>query len=97
MKDKQKLWFKRRRYGYGWIPVTWEGAVTVISFIITIVFSSIVLLKDVERNTYQSEVGVFFIVLMLLIGIHLGITYKKGPSPKWRWGSKPTDNPETDY
>ena len=97
MKDKQKLWFKRRRYGYSWIPVTWEGAVTVISFIITIVFSSIVLLKDVERNTYQSEVGVFFIVLMLLIGIHLGITYKKGPNPKWRWGSKPTDNPETDY
>ncbi len=30
MEAKRKLWFKRRRYGLGWTPVTWQGWTVVV-------------------------------------------------------------------
>jgi len=97
MKNKQNFWFKRRRYGYGWIPVTWQGVVTIIIFLFVVIFSSIILLKDVEKNTYQPKVGMFILVLSISILVFIGISYKMGPPPRWRWGSKPNDDPELDY
>ena len=97
MKNKQKFWFKRRRYGYGWIPVTWQGVVTIIIFLFVVIFSSIILLKDVEKNTYQPEASMFVLVLSISTFIFIEISYKMGPPPRWRWGSKTNDDPELDY
>lgn len=91
------FWFKRRRYGYGWIPTTWQGWLVVISFIVIVFSSSILLLKDVPENTYQSEVGVFFTVVFLSILALVFISHRKGPKPKWRWGKKKSDNPKLDF
>lgn len=62
-----------------------------------VIFSSIILLKDVEKNTYQPEVGMFILVLSISMFVFIGISYKMGPPPRWRWGSKPNDDPELDY
>jgi len=97
MKNKQKFWFKRRRYGYGWIPVTWQGVITIIIFLFVVIFSSIILLKDVEKNTYQPEASMFVLVLSISTFIFIEISYKMGPPPRWRWGSKINDDPELDY
>ena len=59
--------------------------------------SSMILLKDVEENTYEPEVGLFILVLTISTLVLSVISYKMGPSPKWRWGSKPTDDSELDY
>ena len=85
------------RYGYGWIPVTWQGVVTIIIFSCVVIFSSLILLKDVEENTYQLEVGMFILVLCISIVSLVGISFRMGPPPRWRWGSKPNDDPELDY
>ncbi|MCR4329930.1 MAG: hypothetical protein NUV65_05295 [Candidatus Roizmanbacteria bacterium] len=97
MKNKQIYWFKRKRYGYGWVPTTWQGVVTIIIFLFVVIFSSTILLKDVEKNTYQPEVGTFILIVSISILILLGISYKMGPPPRWRWGSKPNDDKELDY
>lgn len=97
MKNNNNFWFKRRRYGYGWIPTTWQGMVVVISFIVIIFSSSVLLLKDVPENTYQSEVGVFLALVFLSTSVLIFITSKKGPQPKWRWGKKKSDNPQLDF
>ena len=31
--ESKKYWFKRRRFGWGWTPVTWQGWLTVAFFI----------------------------------------------------------------
>lgn len=54
-------------------------------------------LKDTPRNEFSDEVMIYLGVVIAAILILIWIGLKKGPSPKWRWGSKPTDNPEEDF
>lgn len=97
MNNNNNFWFKRKRYGWGWIPATWQGWLIIVVEVLFILLSSVVLLKDVPRNTYQSEVGIFFALTFLSLSALVFITYKKGPKPKWRWGKKKSDNSELDY
>lgn len=89
-------WFKRRRYGYGWTPVTWQGWSAVASFL-TIVLVASTVLKDTPGNSYSLESLVYLTLIVLAAVSLVVISVKKGPSAKWRWGSKATDNPEEDY
>ncbi|NCS97320.1 MAG: hypothetical protein GW762_01895 [Candidatus Pacebacteria bacterium] len=96
MIKKQRYWFKRRRYGYGWMPSSWQGHVTVIVCMLPI-FYGLIFLKDVENNTLTPEVRNFILLTIISVSVLVGTSYKMGPPPKWRWGSKPTDDPELDY
>ena len=98
MKDSSSsnYWFKRRRYGYGWTPVTWQGWLTVVAFLALVILGAAVLLKDTPRNTFSTELVVFSAFLAVVVAVAVGISRVKGPKPKWRWGSKPNDNPDED-
>ncbi|HYC83050.1 MAG TPA: hypothetical protein VEB60_00680, partial [Candidatus Paceibacterota bacterium] len=30
--NPQRLWFKRKLYGWGWTPVTWQGWLAVLAY-----------------------------------------------------------------
>lgn len=77
------LWFKRKRYGWGWTPVKWQGWVVILVYI-SILF---ILFKDVDPaiNTFKENVTSIFLPFILLTIIVIGICYKKGESPKWQW------------
>lgn len=92
---KQKHWFKRRRYGFGWTPITWQGWLSILIFLAVVMIGSYII-EDTPRNTLSPEAILYlvffaFATLMLII-----VSVKKGPSPKWRWGIKATDNPDED-
>lgn len=93
---KRNFWFKRRRYGYGWIPVTWQGW-SVIAGYLGVVVASMYIVRDVPENSYDWRVGLYTLILVLATSGLILISYRKGPKPKWRWGSKPTDDPEEDW
>jgi drug/metabolite transporter (DMT)-like permease len=89
----KRYWFKRRRYGWGWIPVTWQGWLTLIVGLGAIVIRAILIAKTpANADTVQFTVAVFLIVIFYFI-----ISLLKGPKPKWRWGKLPTDNPDEDF
>jgi hypothetical protein len=97
MNNKQeKLWFKRRRYGWGWTPVTWQGWLTTVILLAAILASAFTLpMRPNEPTTGQ-------IILFLMYAgsatlILIGVSVMKGPSPRFRWGKKSTDNPEEDH
>lgn len=94
--SKNHYWFKRRRYGYGWVPTTWQGASVILGFLLVLLFS-LFLLKDVPENTYTREVGYYLALVFISAVVMIWISYKKGPKPKWRWGKKSTDNLDEDY
>ncbi len=96
MGNKTKYWFKRRRYGYGWVPVTWQGWLTVGGFIAILVGNSYTI-KDVPDNEITKEVWLFLSVIVIAIFGLLGICKAKAPKAKWRWGRQETDDPDEDW
>jgi hypothetical protein len=93
---KRNYWFKRRRYGHGWTPVTWQGWVSVLLFLAIALLGAIVL-QNAPRNTLSSELLVYMALLLISALLLICIAFKNGPSPKWRWGVKKTDDPDEDF
>lgn len=72
-------WFKRKLYGWGWVPVKWQGWAVTLIFIIFITFMA-------DSFLVKGNVIEYFIALILAIIILIYIAYKKGEKPKWSWG-----------
>ncbi len=82
----QKVWFKAKRYGWGWYPATWQGWLVLAVAIGAIVLNG-VLMERMSQSTGETITGsgVFtFLVVILLTGV----CYLKGEKPRWRWGGK---------
>ncbi len=75
----QKLWFRRRSYGWGWFPITIEGwTVTIIAVLFIIIASNFL-----KENTIIGMTLIIIIIIALII-----IGFVKGEKPKWQWGNK---------
>jgi len=92
---KQNYWFKRRRYGYGWIPSTWQGWFVLAIYILTISVGAFLI--DYESKEIPASLIMYLLFVLLSTVILFFITYKKGPKPKWRNGKTPQDDPEEDF
>ena len=88
--DDPKYWFKRRRYGYGWIPVRWQGWAVLTVYLIVIISSA----NELEKG----EDTLLYVIMLALSTISLLVIARdRGPRPKWRWGKSPDDNPNEDW
>lgn len=97
MRDNPEgYWFKRKLYGWGWYPASWQG------WLVTLGAAAVVLLNAL-RFEYgghpESEVvkqvllPTCVVVVVLII-----VCFKTGESPRWQWGppqSEPKDEEET--
>jgi hypothetical protein len=80
LKDNpQGYWFKRKLYGWGWVPVTWQGWLVILAFVLALIYIVEVFLRSEQIIEY-------FISLIIAIVIMIYIAYKKGEKPKWSWG-----------
>lgn len=95
MKDAKDYWFKRRRYGYGWTPVTWQGGLAVLAFV-AIALGGALMIADTPEGEFTMEVGVYILAVLLSAVTLVRLGYTKGPAPRWRWGKKPGDDPDKD-
>ncbi len=76
-------WFKRRAFGWGWVPVKWQGWLTTFIYIVAILYFAF----RIDDNTSDSEViNQLLIPLVILTAIFITIAYKTGEKPKWTWG-----------
>lgn len=84
LKDNPEgYWFKAKLYGWGWVPVTWQGWAVVLVYIVAVLFFGLTL----DENSPTSEVFFTFLLPVILLTITLiRICYKKGPKPRWQWG-----------
>lgn len=88
--------FKRKRYGYGWTPVTLGGWILVALFIVAIVLWSLIMLPSTNVVTLEQQV-VYLTGLIIIIALMLFVTRRYAPRGKWRWGRKPTDDADEDF
>lgn len=80
--NPNKYWFKRKLYGWGWTPVTWQGWLVVCIWAISFIFG---------MSTMDHEWLKNLVFMILSIGILLYICYKKGEKPRWQWGEDKKD------
>lgn len=75
-------WFKRKLFGYGWVPVTWQG------WLVSFVFLALVLWQALEmgENPSPEEAREFTIFVVISIVVFIAICAKNGEKPKWQWG-----------
>ncbi len=83
-------WFKRKLYGWGWTPVTWQGWLVIAIFLAYLCWNEWVLLQSVEPVT--GPLAWFFAKTFLAILILFFVCYKKGQKPKWQWGIPKEDS-----
>ncbi len=80
------LWFKAKRYGWGWYPSSLEGWLVLGLYVILEVSSFI---RIDSKSHSVSDTLINFIPLTLLLSIILIlICYLKGEKPKWNWGDQ---------
>ena len=99
--DEQPLWFRARRYGWGWTPASAEGWIVTIVFAVALLGGNFVIatLAQEVHNTGSLDgliprlsgtavvIAVFVWNPLVLIPA-LWICWKTGERPRWRWGSR---------
>ncbi len=95
-KTPSNYWFKRRRYGWGWVPVTWQGFATLIGFLVVILIAAYQMPpKPAQPSTSQLVLFVSIFAGAVIVLVLIGLA--KGPRPQWRWGKSQSDNPDEDF
>lgn len=78
------LWFKKKRWGWGWTPVTWQGWLTVVLHTGAILFYPMLArMGFVEPST---PITLFLVAIFSVILV--GVCYQKGEKPSWSWGQR---------
>lgn len=93
LKDNpKKLWFKRKLYGWGWTPATWQGWLATLLYV-ALIFT--LMLNREEAIPGNPDSGSNFLVLGLPLIVStilfVLLAYKKGEKPKWQWGESNKD------
>lgn len=84
-----RLWFKRKMYGWGWTPATWQGWLVTLAYIgLAVAFG----LTIDEQSSPREVMFTFALPLALLTVAFLRVVSKTGEPPKWQWGKDAGDS-----
>lgn len=81
--NPKHVWFKRKLFGWGWTPVTWQGWLVIAIYVGLLALFAL----TIDENSPAREIALTFILPSLFLTILLiRICYRKGEKPKWQWG-----------
>lgn len=79
--NPEHYWFKRKIYGWGWVPVTWQGwLVVLVAFLI--------FLGGLFVGATDDAPGATLLGLILMLTVIFYFGYTKGEKPRWQWGDQ---------
>lgn len=81
--NPEGYWFKRKLFGWGWVPVKWQGWLVIVVYIALLCAFAFTL--D-DQSPPQEVMFTFILPLTLLTGVLIRICYKTGEAPRWQWG-----------
>lgn len=78
------IWFKAKRYGWGWYPATWQGWLVIAVYILVVSL----IFKYFDGQAVVSRAKSIEMSLMFLVStIALVVTsFLFGEKPGWHWG-----------
>ena len=87
--NPEGYWFKRKLYGWGWAPATWQGWLILALYIVAIVAFALTIDND---SPPREIVFTFVFPVVVLTLLLIRICYRTGEKPKWMWGLPKKDN-----
>jgi hypothetical protein len=90
MVNHNKIWFKRKLYGWGWTPSSWEGWLVMALYLGAL----ILIFRNINKNSHSvSDTLIGFVVPLIVSMIIISvICYWKGETPRWQWGKRTDDH-----
>ena len=83
------LWFKARAFGSGWTPVTAEGWIVIIAFLVLVLAGTGVFIYELRAGANARSTHLLFVGWIgLLSGLLILICWLTGERPRWRWGRR---------
>jgi hypothetical protein len=82
----KKYWFRPKRYGYGFYPITWEGWIATFGLVGMIFLSAY---KNGFTNPeIFAENGLSFVFDVVIVGTLSTVLFKEKVEGglRWRWG-----------
>ena len=87
MEKTSAVWFRAKKYGYGWYPASWQGWIVIFGYIALILTLVLMREKDIPGNPDSgSNILTFALPIIVLTTLLIFICYKKGEPARWRWG-----------
>ncbi|QQG49623.1 MAG: hypothetical protein HZB70_02365 [Candidatus Berkelbacteria bacterium] len=86
---EKNYWFRRKKYGYGWYPASWQG--WLVLGVYTGGLVSIFLKIDGGSHSVSDSLIEFFLPLIGLTLVLLIITFVTGEKPRLQWGGDKED------
>jgi hypothetical protein len=99
----EKLWFRAKRYGWGWTPTSWQGWLVMFTCLGAGLWPLLATASYYsESNICGMQSHIFscvttaerthdFVLASVWLTVWLlvlfVVCYKKGEKPRWRWGS----------
>jgi len=95
MNRMKKLWFKRKLYGWGWQPASWEGWLVLWLFLV-VILGNVLLRYDLDTEPQKNDVlrmvaETFGLVFFLIL-----VYVRTGERPRWQWGKRVEDEEDGD-
>ena len=87
--NPEGYWFKRKVWGWGWVPARWAGWLVIIVWVAILGLGEVWFINRAEHVTLTTPNIIAFIVfVILMVAVLIWVCYKKGEKPKWSWGFK---------
>ncbi len=85
--NPKEYWFKRKLFGWGWVPAKWQGWAVTLLYVLLIVSLVSVREEDIPGNPDSgSNFLTFALPIIVLTTLFIIVAYKKGKKPRWQWG-----------
>ena len=85
LKDNPEgYWFKRKVFGWGWFPATWQGWLALGIFVALLAWLIVPFASELAPS--NSDTTWFLIKVLAWAAVLVLTCYLTGEPPKWQWG-----------
>jgi hypothetical protein len=83
------LWFVNKTYGWGWVPVTWQGWLSVGIYAALTGMNVLVIAAFAQGGAPVVYALMAIVFQIILTAGLMWFCYRTGEKPEWRWGGEP--------
>lgn len=82
----KEIWFRRKKYGFGWVPCTWQGWF-IIALYLLVIFGNIARIDKYSHSVSGTLLNILPVEI-IATAILIAVCYAMGEEPRWQWGEK---------